>query len=978
MKIVEYNELLAARVADMWNKSGSNWGNDDSVKTTEDVLKEEANSGNLKLYLAIDDKEEVVGYCSYSEYEYDEGASYLSLLNVRPDYHGKKVGKALILETIKQAVKDPWPRFDLFTWSGNIKAMPLYKKCGFFWEKNNDAVHLMNFLPYLYNTNALKPYLDKISWYEDSKRVIDMNQDGEEINGFDSFRYHFENDLTYLKAEFERTGRGLHYIETPDYSFRMHLPKHELVYENSYEVTFDIINKKDDLLTIELEGVLNKNIVTEFKEKVTVDKELTITKTFFVKEYNKKLDKFKTHPLVECNILINGESATFKLGVEPKSPVYVKLHVPQYNHVLTENYVAYLDMENNLSEETRFTVDLTNPYFDVLNDLEVSLKPKEKRSLKVEYTPKKFGYINEQITIKYNDSSIQKEVKAIFKGHEEVFNGEDDQMAYLVDGNYHIGYVKEQNHVGYNRHNEGGNPYAAFMTPKIGLPFSLDFANQIPVISFPKENVMESELTSKDFDGIKLITRCTTKSGMMNTHYELVNTGDKRTISLSFSIHKPFNNTYVPYDGKILKTTNHEGGGPNSLDDSLIDENWLYDKKGHLGFTWPKQYKLELSGWRFAFTIKDITLDKGETFKTEDFIISYVHPNLKSFRAFAGNFKELETTRFLELELNNKNPFTNKETVSLKVINKRKKKMEGSLVCNTKSTDIFDSLNVTPGYKKIVLDTKDRLIKLNRMVFDINGEVEVSNVDNEFVVNNGVITYKVSNDYSDGVYSLVYDGKEYLDSNYPKPKERAWWGTFIGGLNTRLAGQQDQVVLNEKRTNEFVQLSDNFNNPWQGIKTTVTFEKDDDYKGLTLEHYYLTLPNVKLIYSFTKVINNTGKYIFNKYFTRYNTLKVDDDKTKVTFDFNGTTYKCGDVGIEKEMKKLVTFAGTRDHNVSVYSKDNEYEVDTQSDYTIVFAEKKLSIPDNESRIFTGNYIILSKEKFDKADLIDLDNIRFEV
>ena len=65
MKIVEYNNKLAGQVAEMWNKSGSNWGNDNSVKTAEDVILEESKSGNLKLYLAIDN-DEVIGYCSLS------------------------------------------------------------------------------------------------------------------------------------------------------------------------------------------------------------------------------------------------------------------------------------------------------------------------------------------------------------------------------------------------------------------------------------------------------------------------------------------------------------------------------------------------------------------------------------------------------------------------------------------------------------------------------------------------------------------------------------------------------------------------------------------------------------------------------------------------------------------------------------------------------------------------------------------------
>lgn len=72
IKLVEYNDSYAAKVADMWNKSGENWFGNDSVVTGEETIAQEKNSGNLKLLLALDG-EEVVGYCSFSEYREDEG-----------------------------------------------------------------------------------------------------------------------------------------------------------------------------------------------------------------------------------------------------------------------------------------------------------------------------------------------------------------------------------------------------------------------------------------------------------------------------------------------------------------------------------------------------------------------------------------------------------------------------------------------------------------------------------------------------------------------------------------------------------------------------------------------------------------------------------------------------------------------------------------------------------------------------------------
>ncbi|KFZ26528.1 MAG: Acetyltransferase (GNAT) family protein [Candidatus Izimaplasma bacterium HR2] len=975
MKIVEYNNKLAAQVAEMWNKSGSNWGNDDSVKTAEDVILEESKSGNLKLYLAIDN-DEVIGYCSFSEYEHDEGASYLPLLNVRPDYHGKKVGKALILRVLEDAINAPWPRFDLFTWSGNIKAMPLYKKCGFFWEKNNEAVHLMNFIPFLHQTEAISEHLKLLDWYKDSKRAIEMKQDGTLVNGFDHFRYHFENDQTLLITEFEKTGRGLRYLETSDYSIEMILPKHQLVYNQSYDVTFKVVNKSNKKLEITLEGVSNKNIISDFKDTFTVEEVYTVKKQFTVNKTSKIQDKFKTHPLVACNIHINGKKSIFKCGVEPKNPVSLKLELPEYNHVLGTIYTGYLDIESNLSIEATLTIALPKKHISVLNKLEVTMKPEEKRSLKIEYKLKECGFIHGDASITYEGRTIQSEVKSLVKGQYNTFHGEDEHNVYLVDGNYTIRYDKTHNRISYiNEFTSNGQ--TAFMTPRIGLPYTKDLSNQKAVFTYPKENILKASLQSKSFKDVTLSIYMESNRGILNTSFELVNNGDKKELDLSLPIWKVFKDTCVPYNGGILETTISEGGGATSLDSKLIDENWLYDRKTKTGFSWHKDNQLIVSGWRFASVIEGIILEKGSTYKSKDFIISFVHPNLRLFRRFAGNLEEKETLKFITLNINNGNPFV-KGNTTLLLKNIQKKEMKGTISCDEKSVVVEEALELSPGLKNITLETKDRIIEYKRLIFDVNGTVECIEKEESLIVQNGLLEYKVSNAYSDAVYSLKFNGNEWLDSNYPTPKDRMWWGTFVGGINQSYESVQNEVIINEPRKAAFITLQDTLGNNWQGIKTTVSFEKEKDFKGIVFENYHLTLPGVPVLYTFSNIINKAGKFINHKFFTRYNVLQLDDDNKKASFTLDGTTYKCGSVGIEKETKKFVQFKSTRDCQLGIYNKNNLLLPDTQEQYTILFSEQKMSIADRSTKQLSGDFYIFTKEDLRKEYLIDLENIKFEV
>ncbi|GAA3413448.1 hypothetical protein ACFFNY_02025 [Paenibacillus hodogayensis] len=89
LTIVPYRPELAAAVADMWNASRDGWGGGSSMKTAEQIRQEETRSDALVVYLAMEG-ETVAGYCSLGEYKEEAGALYIPLLNVRPEYQGKK------------------------------------------------------------------------------------------------------------------------------------------------------------------------------------------------------------------------------------------------------------------------------------------------------------------------------------------------------------------------------------------------------------------------------------------------------------------------------------------------------------------------------------------------------------------------------------------------------------------------------------------------------------------------------------------------------------------------------------------------------------------------------------------------------------------------------------------------------------------------------------------------------------------------
>ena len=975
MKIIEYNKSYAAKVADMWNKSQSNWGNDDEVQTAEDVINREASSGNIKLYLAIDN-DEVVGYCSFSEYQNDEGASYLPLLNVRPDYHGKKVGKKLILTVLDNAVNSRWPRFDLYTWSGNIKAMPLYKKCGFFWERKYDTVHLMNFIPYLYQSEALSKYLDRIDWYQDSKRVIDMEFDGEKRGDFIFYRYDFKNDNTELAFEFEQSSRGLRYISTDDYEITLSLDKHALVFNNQYEVTFVLKNKSNEKLNIKINGKDNKNIKNTNKKEIVVEDEVKIKLPFFIEETSKTQDKAKTYPVVDFDVYINNELVNMKIGTEPKSPIELKMHVKTYNHILNKEYKLNLDIENNLDKNETFTIDLPNTLIDS-KTLDITLDSKEKRSIQVDYKVKDFGFYQEDAIIKFGNQQVTKNIDGLIKGNLESFTGKNDKQAYIVSGNFAtIFNFERKNLIVVNQQNADVN--TVFFAPQIGKPYSLEFSNKKPNVEFLSNNEMKLTFESNDFKDVSVVVYVKNVFGVNTYKYELVNSGEKKNLALSIPFWQTLENSYVPYKGKLLNIRKSDNSGIGSINMKDIDEPWFYNYKNKIGFKWDETENVNISGWKISSTKEDIKLDTNEVYKSGTFTISLVHPNVGQFREFSGYTKEKESFNLFEVNVNDGNPFV-KDDVKVEVINTKKNlELKGTISVDGIEDEVNKTVTTKPGLNKIVLDTADRIMKFNRLTFKPTGNITQTKDGETLIVDNGVITFKADNTYSDSIYSLMHNGEEWLDSNYPTPAERAWWGSFIGGISLRTNGLQDLLALKEERTTEFVTLKDNFNNEWKGIKYSITLNIDEELKGITLENYSVTLPGLPVLHTFSNIINKSGKLVSRKNFLRYNVLKLDEDQTKGRFELDGVIYKCGDIGVDRQTEKFIMFESSREHKLTLYNKENRLYPETQKDYTILFSEKSLTIEDKSSKQLPGDFMIFTKDDLQKDYLKDLDNIKFEV
>ncbi len=247
-----YTKSNADAVARMWSESREGWPPGflgASEFTAQSIEMEENSSGKLFTVLAIEG-DRVVGYCRTTPYGGEPDAAYVALLNVVPDLHGRKLGKKLLLDAVRRTAEDGYYRIDLHTWPANLKAMPLYKKTGFFWVPDS-MVYMQNYMPFLLGRTELRDFLGDRDWYDCFARELEVEPDEQRTeSGREVFNYLFRIGNESFRAQFDRRGRILSSIETPLLSASVTRSSGKIFYGKPVRISFEG-NSLPQELTIE-------------------------------------------------------------------------------------------------------------------------------------------------------------------------------------------------------------------------------------------------------------------------------------------------------------------------------------------------------------------------------------------------------------------------------------------------------------------------------------------------------------------------------------------------------------------------------------------------------------------------------------------------------------------------------------------------------------------------------------------------------
>lgn len=917
IEIVEYRHELAAGVADMWNHSREGWGGGSDISTAESVRQQEENSINLNTYLALDG-DRVAGYCGLSEYREDSGALYIPLLNVREEYHGKKIGKQLVLEAIQRTIELGWPRLDLYTWAGNTKAVPLYKKCGFFWEERDDTVHLMNFIPSALTTEAVSDFFIEADWYQDRKMEFEVKPDGRKENGFDFYEYHWEKNGRQLRLEYERKGRGLRLIETEEYLIYASIKQHDLIFGSEYPVHYHIQNKTEKPLQISIEGFDDQNIGFAFTKELTVKDSAIVEGRFFVGEIAEEQNSWRTHPTVAAKLTINGKAAVFKLGIHSKFPARVAAKVPNELPFLEAPSELFLEIENCFEENVQFSFTLPEaPFIDFETEfVQVTLGAKERKLLPIAYRLTDYGFYQFPLVfkaMKRTGESIlfKKELGLAFYGLGAKLSGECEDYWHVYNGLAHAYLSKFDNRLYFGRAGSTEDePF--FFYPKLGKPFSSEFSKKRPDrVEFAEDKgavCLRAIYSSESYPDLQLHSIAKVYAeGLMEHHYEIHNLSSEATrqevwLNDSNSFIHTMYQCVLPYDGQLIEIGELKDGMTDYWESGRLTENWIFNRHPSLpgGFCWSSEAKVQFLHWFLFFEHNLGVIPAKAAVKTPATCISMgAFPTWEAFRAFAHRKNKSGCTgtaaqpvQFYPAE---RNPFVQEETRvhyrDVKLAN-----LEGDLILtngakqlqkqsiyeqDAKNEAVFSvQLTEGPGLRILQLDAnlksgtsqyRTLLISLGRKTIQTT-EYEMDGMT-VFEASNGLVKIKAAPAFFHALFSLSYKGQEWLDTSFPAPIPKAWWNPWAGGIRNSLLKISGNSLVKEKRSAAFAEAVDNRGNTWQGIRLRTELLQHETFKGLSFDQYFLLLPGAPVMCHTTEIINTANQYFNNEAWYSQTALK---------------------------------------------------------------------------------------------------------
>ncbi|MBU7016750.1 MAG: GNAT family N-acetyltransferase [Theionarchaea archaeon] len=363
LEITEYNPSMAARAAELFSAFNEIWpgGFGGGIPYDEQRVRNWLDDTSaIADLVAIDPDGNIIGYCGLYPHYHDSNAAYISLLGVHPRVLGKKIGKMLLLKALEIAAEKGVQRVDLNTWSGNLKAVPLYKKVGLFWVPHT-SVYMQDYLPGLFQIPLAKQWFtNHPDWYSNFKRELLQTPDSYTEDGMEVYTYTFVEGSDSLSASVDRYGWQFSSIErvldNKRIAVKTKLQSHEIFIGITNALTLEITNETGEDVPVNL-------VVEPFKglhwkelfpstfhvrngEKIEIAREFVVDSSVTVFEADNRVSE-----VIKSIITLKDQPLELYTGGKIRPAVTISSPTPYKRAPPGKETTVYLDVINNTQEE---------------------------------------------------------------------------------------------------------------------------------------------------------------------------------------------------------------------------------------------------------------------------------------------------------------------------------------------------------------------------------------------------------------------------------------------------------------------------------------------------------------------------------------------------------------------------------------------------------------------------------------------------
>lgn len=917
--IRDFRDEDAPSLAQMLNESEEGWpgGFTGGVRLTPQALLEKLRGIDAIALLVAETENKIVGYLELTKHWSSENAAYIALINVHPQYRGRGIGTKLIKEALKRCFSAGVDRVDLHTWSGN-RAVRLYKRTGFFWVPET-SVYMQNYLPQVLKNPIAAKFFEKHPGYlYRFKRDLRAEEDDLKYRGKSVYIYEWEADGDYLKIIVDRYGWSICGVEWSSGLVEC-IAEERAVKGYPFSVEWRIVNRSKEPFKIVLlpEADTGVKLLEKPPSSLVVNpgEEKVVRSRAVVDLEAEEKPRDEASRRIKSTIVLNGTALTLSTGFEEKPPLEIKVLTHPSYPPLSESTLL-LNFLNNFKKKIRGKVSIIAEKGLKVEPREYLLEAEAEEEITL---PLKISVVDPnlrkaRILVSYDVEGIKAPPKPIYvtvtrPGEAVGYIDRKEKKAVVDMGSYFFKVDFRGLKIEVVRKVDE-EPLCFIDGESIGPPFwPSELGRKLYEVELLEDKRIRlvAKAGLKKVPGLELVKviEVLNPSPLLKISYRLVNTSSlEKELRLRVNMNM---NTWeaekllVPLRNKVVEYRVIAGDFPGSRGDlptepTEYSECWscYTTRKGELvGVVWSKEnvHEVDFSWGRLPRLTYSIKLKPHSATELPPL---YLYVGKGSWRNIQSLYRELVERREPEpttyskakpVELRTEPLFledTTSSQVDLVLVKHRAKKLKGVIKLRSKTLKItpsevtVESLEDKVLRKKLALEAliKDVFChyinyelysnygvirgKIPLIVLSRGGEVSVKVSNSKAVVDNGLLVMKIDAEFAGALYELVdkRTNANNLFSSYPKPRPFLWYNPWFGGVRLRRGFGRD-YLWKEKWLIQEASIGS-----WRGVKvyTKISHEKNKVLKGITLEQYYLTVPNSSIVLLYTKVVNTSRRY----------------------------------------------------------------------------------------------------------------------